>query len=290
MRLTNAPTDALSTAANDRANAPTNAPTNAANGIHTRPPIPPSALAPSRAASGTARAARIRTRLRYRSARVQTLRPVLNEPAGWAAEGWNRPRHAVMRVDIQQPPFPTIAARTALSLAERVRDSFLRSGCTKTAGRAPTHQWLSYGLCAASVVPPASRPLIKRDCTPHNPLWDNQMCCLHHLSDDQKGIYARALSRPLALLEGKARARHQASNRWRNVDCEAFIGIGGSKDPLGMPGGRNLLGRQIIDLSSRYNSSLSEILGRRCPEKAGFRRGSTFKILAAIVSKNPRLP
>jgi hypothetical protein len=82
MRLTNAPTNALRRTTNALTDAYANAPTNDANALRTRPPIPPYALAPSRAASGTARAARIRTRLRLRSARVQTLTSMSGSQVG----------------------------------------------------------------------------------------------------------------------------------------------------------------------------------------------------------------
>jgi hypothetical protein len=96
MRLTNAPTNALRRTTNALADAHANAPTNDANALRTRPPIPPYPFVPSRAASGTARAARIRTRLRLRCARVQTLTPTSGSQAG---KGWNSPPHARLRVE-----------------------------------------------------------------------------------------------------------------------------------------------------------------------------------------------
>lgn len=60
MQPANAPTNALQVMTIAPTDAPTDAPTTDANAPHTRPPIPPSAPALSRAATSTARAARIR--------------------------------------------------------------------------------------------------------------------------------------------------------------------------------------------------------------------------------------
>lgn len=56
-------------------------------GVCSIPPYPYVRSKPSRAAPGTARAARIRTRLRLRSARVQTLRPCSTHPVSHNSRG-----------------------------------------------------------------------------------------------------------------------------------------------------------------------------------------------------------
>jgi hypothetical protein len=75
---------------------------------------------------------------------------------------------------------------------------------------------LPAGFAAGITFPCASRSLIRRDRTPHNPLWRNETHPCHHLSKDQKDIYARALSRPLTLLEAVEPARE--ARRRRNVE------------------------------------------------------------------------
>jgi hypothetical protein len=68
-------------------------------GVCSIPPYPPVRSKPSRAAPGSARAARIRSPLRWRSARDQTLRPLGAFPSRPAGTFAADQRH--MRVDIQ---------------------------------------------------------------------------------------------------------------------------------------------------------------------------------------------
>jgi hypothetical protein len=72
------------------------------------------------------------------------------------------------------------------------------------------------GFADGLIFPCASQQSRTPDCPPHNPLRHNKTHRRHHLSDDHKDIYARALSRPLALLEGKARAWNTARERARS--------------------------------------------------------------------------
>jgi hypothetical protein len=61
------------------------------------------------------------------------------------------------------------------------------------------------GFGGNAVLPRDSRPAIGQGRPWHNALGRNGMRRRYHLSGDQKDIYARALSRPSTLLEGKTR-------------------------------------------------------------------------------------
>ena len=183
-----------------------------------------------------------------------------------------RPRHPISRVDIQHRAIQPIDRGCRTGLAARVTHAFARADRTTTAPRLTTHKRPRQRALGPILGPARQRDTIA---TSKINRFASRRHRFGHSVQRAKGIYARDVAASFTLVERKGRAR--ASGCWRNVEAgEAFAGIGGSKDPLGMPGARNLLGRQIIDLSSRYSTALLKILG-----------GPAVQNLAAAGSENP---
>lgn len=123
----------------------------------------------------------------------------------------------------------------------------------------------------ASVVPPASRPQIRGHCAPHNPLQNNQTRSHHHLSADQKGVYTRALSKPLALWEAfrrEAQAVEPCRNRNPRRNGSAECLRSSSRRPRVGGGGRRSKTHPQYLISSSYTAPpFPEVLGLSDPAR-----------------------
>jgi hypothetical protein len=170
-----------------------------------------------------------------------------------------------------------IAARPPHSLAARVTRAFAAAGHTITAASANTHQRTRQAACPS---PPCAR---HRRAVPntvghgarshvfasfHAVLWRPMPIWEDH-GKAVEGIYARALSRPLTVLEGKTRARYQASNRRRNVDCRRNAGIGPDHPSGSRGGGGEFRARRILDVVSSFRGPLSQNSGAPVLKKLG---------------------
>ena len=114
--------------------------------------------------------------------------------------------HTRLRVESHNPRIINSASAARLQhqaphlvSTAAAKDSSNRSGRTDTA--------------AICIAPRASRSPLTWACASHIPLCRSKTHQHCHLSDDQKDIYARALSRPLVLLEGKTREARQPAQR-----------------------------------------------------------------------------
>jgi hypothetical protein len=126
----------------------------------------------------------------------------------------------------------------------------------------------SYGLPARLIFPCASRAHSALARTSHNPPSHNETYHRHHLFDDQKDIYARAVTTSFTLLDQYRASQASISDatslakRLISMDCQ-------EKDPGGGVGGPGSPAAAIIDLSVRYSAALSQILGRPVLKKLG---------------------
>ena len=157
-----------------------------------------------------------------------------------------RPRHPLTRVENGEHRIINAAASPRL---QRQRQSLVST--------------------ATLIFPCASRSFVRCERTPNNPLCRNETRCCHHLSADQKDIYARALSRPLALLEASAPAR--APGQRRNVEAGEKRREGPDHLSKSRGGGGDSAARPIIDLLSRYSVALFQNLGGRVSKNLGRR-------------------
>ena len=191
--------------------------------------------------------------------------------AGSFLEGQHCPRHRHACVDIQRKHFPPSAAdRTP----DQQRESASAFSCLPAIGVHRTARrihGLPTGYAPGLIIPCASRPSGKPACPPHNPLRYNETPRRRHLSDDQKAIYARALSRPLTLLDRVRRARGPGDEPLAKRGLRrGFIPTAGRKT-------RGIRGWQgkvrppaIIDLNLQHSAALCEIFGRPRFKKVGF--------------------
>jgi hypothetical protein len=163
-------------------------------------------------------------------------------------EGRISARHRHMCVDSQCRALRTIPRGYQPGLAARVTQRVFMPARYQGPPNSRTNPRPSYGLPAASLFPCASRPHNPTARTSHNPLQHNETHRCHHLSADQRErVFARALSRPSALLEGKTRARQRSAKRKTRrsndptfhgaADKQPGVGGGGTgtKTPGGIP-------------------------------------------------------
>jgi len=131
---------------------------------------------------------------------------------------WNSPHRAVMRVDSLNPQIINAATTVWLarhdqrlvSMPDRQRESARAFSCLAAIEgqrAAERIHGLPMGFADGLIFPCASQQSRTPDCPPHNPLRHNKTHRRHHLSDDHKDLYARAISKPLALLDRVRRAR-----------------------------------------------------------------------------------
>jgi hypothetical protein len=205
--------------------------------------------------------------------------------------GLERHRHACMRVDIEQRVFCTIARGCLPSLAARVSQRGFVLARRPTPPSSRTNPRPPHGLCSRSPFPCASRSPIKWDHSPHNLLCCNETHRRRHLSADQKDIYARALSRPLALWEASSRARGPGDEPpAKRRSGDALHGNDRAKDPRHMPVPHLFPTRRYIDLSIQHIAALSKILDGFGSEKLVPPKSRAFENLAAAGFQNPRRP
>ncbi|SHH38306.1 hypothetical protein SAMN05443248_4621 [Bradyrhizobium erythrophlei] len=162
--------------------------------------------------------------------------------------------NAVLIVNDQ--PFSPIASHPLPSLLHSPRHALPLPDRTDTAARALAHRRLSDGLC----IPCASRPPI--DCVrmPLKPLQDSEMQHQRHLSDDQReGLYGRSEA-TVTVWDARGRASDQASERSRNVGFGDICRVARPSRPGGVGGGRNLLGRPIIDVDTGARGPVSQLV------------------------------
>ena len=179
----------------------------------------------------------------------------------------NSPHHRLMRVENGDRRITAAARAVRLQHQGRRSLSTAQSVRTDTAARLQTHQRASSSICIA---PRASRSPLTWACTSHIPLYRDEMHQHCHLSADQKGLYGRSEA---TVREVVARARHQASNLWRNVDRWRSVGIGPDHLSKSRGGGGRSAARPIIYL-------LPEFRGRFFPKYEGL-----VKIAAAWPAK-----
>jgi hypothetical protein len=160
-----------------------------------------------------------------------------------------------------------ILATSTAGLAARVTQRVFMSVRYQGPPNSKTNPRPSYEPCRGSLFPCASRPHNPTACTSHNPLQHNETYRRHHLSADQReGVSARALSRPLTLLEGKTRTRGTEPGAERRAkrstsEMTGNAGIDRQNTRVWVGWGQNLLGTLIIDVVSHYSTALSKILG-----------------------------
>jgi hypothetical protein len=115
-----------------------------------------------------------------------------------------------LRVDIQRRVFCTITGQPIARLAARV----IQRVCVPARYQGPpnsrTNPRPSYGLPAGSLFPRASRAHNALARTSHNPLQYNETHRCHHLSVDQKDIYARVSNHVFHTVEAVEPARPDA--------------------------------------------------------------------------------
>jgi hypothetical protein len=173
-------------------------------------------------------ALRLRLRLPGRSLPASE-RPSSKLTAG-RAQGRKRPHHSIKRVDNQRGQFHTIALGCQPGHAARVIQRVFVLGRRETPASHNANPRPSYGLCAGSIYPCASRPTIRRDDASHKPLQDNATRRQRRLLSDQKGAPARA------------------PGRWRNVKAGEMYRNRPSFDRGGVGGEGGQASRQIIDI------------------------------------------
>jgi hypothetical protein len=182
-------------------------------------------------------------------------------------EGRERPRHRQACVDIQQHAFRPIEREYISGLAARVSQRvFVFASCQSPRNRR-TNPGPSYGLCGRLIFPCASRSSGKRVCPSHNPLRHNETQRCHHLSADQKDIYARVATSPSTLSERQTPARGPGERR--NVEAGKMHGVARPSRPGGGAGGPLPGALAIIDVSPVTRGLPSESFGRSGSEKSG---------------------
>jgi hypothetical protein len=169
-----------------------------------------------------------------------------------AKEGWKRPRHCQACVDIEQQAFRAISARTTARSPARVIQRVFLPARYRRPSNSKANPRPSYGLAAGPHFPFASRLAIRRYCPSHNLLQDNKTPQQHHLSGDQRGIYARSLSRPSTLLKD-ARATHCQAKR------KGMLRIETKKTRVGVGVPPNKGARPSLDLLPLFRGRSSEI-------------------------------
>ena len=103
----------------------------------------------------------------------------------------------------------------------------IRMDRAETPASANMHHGPSYGLWASLNVPCASRLAIGHEYTPHNSLQDNETSRHRPVSGDQRErAFRRVSNLSLGMDRTVSGARHQASNRQRNLSCQRNVGIG----------------------------------------------------------------
>jgi hypothetical protein len=186
--------------------------------------------------------------------------------------GWERPHHPLMRVDNQRRAFPMIAARTPRRLAARVTRAIADLDHTNTAARTNTHQRTRQ---AAYPSPPCAQDRRSASLTAgrtarscvfasfHAVLWRPMPIWEDH-GKPVEGIYARALSRPLTVLDRVRREREpgeQPGRQRRNVRSPR--NAWDDPDHLSKPrgGGGDSAAHRYIDILPDFRGPVSENLG-----------------------------
>jgi hypothetical protein len=208
-------------------------------------------------------------------------------------EGWNRPRCTLMRVDIQQLAFQTIAARTPSSLAGESRDSFAGIGRTKTAGSAQTHQRTRQAVCGPCPNTPAVTAFAHTVPTHRNGAGGKARNAAifgiwpHDGKSREGDLHARAILLVPTLEVRKACARGRA----RGPGCRRNVEPGEKRvDRLSKHRGRGGWGHlfpacRYFDLSIQHSAALSKIWAAFIPKTL-----NGLHFLAAAGSQNPGLP
>ena len=177
-------------------------------------------------------------------------------------KGRKRPRHADMRIDIEQRTFGVIVRRCMPCLAARGPRALASVDHHRATGRASTHRRPSYGLRSGLPFPCASRSPVMLDCPSHNPLQDNETHRRHHLLSDQKGIYARVSNHVFHTVEAVGRGcEGQALGATEALAQQKprFIGIEAKVGRVGWGWGEETKPLRLSDLPIRYSAAFPKI-------------------------------
>jgi hypothetical protein len=244
-------------------------------------PIPP---ARSNRALGLGGPARLRplegrgrqNTARHRHARVESHNPAIINSAA-------RPCLSRRR----QPSMSTATiARSAARVSQRV---FLLAGYRRPP-RSRTNPRPSCGLYAGSLFPCASRSLIGQHCPSHNRLWRNETRRCHHLSDDQKDIYARVSNHVFHSVEAVEREGQAIGETGDQAMRQSrFPRIEANEGGVGTPGGGRSVARPILDVLSQFRGRFSRNLAAFIPKILNpIKRLGDAKIRAAFRRKSWR--
>lgn len=206
--------------------------------------------------------------------------------------GSGRAHLPICIVDNLRRAFRTITARPPHSLAARVIQRVFVLARYRGPAGSRTNPRPSYGLCGRLIVPCASQRSGKPVCPSHNPLRHNKTQHCHPLSDDHKDIYARALSRPLTVLDRVRREREPGDRPGRRRNVETRRNIAGDRPPVfQIEGGEgDFSSRRYIDLLTCFRGPLSQNPGRLAQKSLVSSAAGAVPILGGQFSENPDLP
>ena len=213
----------------------------------------------------------------------------LRPQEGEKGKGQNCPRHRHASVDIEQPALPATVSQCHPRSAARVSQRVFLLAWYRRPLNNRTNPRPSYGLCAGPIFPCASQPAGRRVCPSHNPLCRNETHRCHHLSKDQKDIYARVSNHVFHSVEAVGRAREAqaigAAEALAMVQSRYSNGAG-KRGPAGLGVGATWLAHRIIDLFLQHRAAFFKNLGLSKSGRPFAGKVGPLRKLAAAGPKN----
>ena len=163
-------------------------------------------------------------------------------------------------VDIQGSCFRPIARECRPGATARVTCAVAATDCTKTAGRAPTHQWTRQGVCRpcsnALAITACADTVQTRKGDPHDKAaFIGITGHRPHDGKSREGVLARVSNHVFHSVEAVGRARgHAIEPSAKRGSCALCVGFGGRFDRGRWVPGPAPAARPYIDLSTQFRA------------------------------------